>query len=219
MSDDERQAVYDEWVAAQPDVTTEGVRGAASQGQDALSAYDTRRDRVEADNPRVADYVQYQKYVFGLADEGGIRQYREDLLAIGDTEFSAAHEDKKQRLMDQGYAGEELEAELDDWMTKDEAFAAIMGWQWKDRRTPGPAVYSARDEAPWRQEKESSESSGASEFKESDSGIRGPVEDVGNFVENEARRLGRERYSYRRPKKKSGDSGQYPSMMLDFLLK
>jgi hypothetical protein len=127
-------------------------QGATPTGE-ALYAYDTRRENMRKADPMLEDVDAYRDYLREQEDAGTVGQFRQDLLAAGDnTEFAQAHAEQEAFLREQGYEDEELQAELDGWMTGESAYAALMGWQYRSRRSPGAAMFSARDPAPWRQD-------------------------------------------------------------------
>jgi hypothetical protein len=147
MTDEEREALYDEWSHNQ------NVPQGATPTGEALYAYDTRRENMRKADPMLEDVDAYRDYLREQEDAGTVGQFRQDLLAAGDnTEFAQAHAEQEAFLREQGYEDEELQAELDGWMTGESAYAALMGWQYRSRRSPGAAMFSARDPAPWRQD-------------------------------------------------------------------
>lgn len=87
------------------------------------------RDAFKKANPEYTEYLTYQKGVYSYEDKpGGIRKWRED-LAEDNPNFERAMNERRDWLEEQGYSGRALEAELDDWATKQDAYFAAMGEQ------------------------------------------------------------------------------------------
>ena len=48
--------------------------------------------RIKAEHPEIADYLDYRSWAYKQEDAGATQQTIQDMLAVGDTEFSRAYQ-------------------------------------------------------------------------------------------------------------------------------
>lgn len=152
MSESERFDLAEQWISDQGALQSKNSIGMTSPSG-RLAETTKAQDALRAGSPELDDFLDYQSYAYKKEDEpGGLRRWRNELLAeTGDTEFKRAHDRKRTSLAGEGLAGEELELELDQWMKTQQAFASLMGWQWRSNLDPGSAIFNVTDPAPWRE--------------------------------------------------------------------
>jgi hypothetical protein len=169
MTDEERQQLYRDYTAfIGQNVPVGAARNPYTDEVESgvLTSFDAERGAIKAANPRVDDYTTYRKYVLGMSDADK-RAEREALLAVpGDTEFTAAHDRKRESLVKDGLSGDALETELDKWLSDEGAYLALLGHQYRSNQEPKAAIYTAVDDPPWRETEEAA--GGGGETKEKD---------------------------------------------------
>lgn len=173
MTDDEREQLANEYVAEESARAgiVQGARAGAggTATADPLGTLKEERAAIKAEVPEVADYTKYRSYM--LNDERDVRQMRQDMLAAGTgTQFYKQHEEYRKYQIEQGKTGEELEAAMDDWMTSDSAYLAVLGHAGRNKTGTGSAIYSATNPAPWREETSPSTGGGGGSFPSSQTG-------------------------------------------------
>jgi hypothetical protein len=178
MSEDERRDLARQW--ANEESARVGMAAGASVNRftgkaeaNPTSQREAEQARIRDEEPIVADYVDYRRYALNAPN---IRQLRADMEAEGsDTEFSRALNRQREFLISQGETGEALESRLDRWMSSDEAYAAVMGYAWKNRGDTGRPIFSVTDPAPWRE----TEATGGGEAPAAEEPVTGEAIDEG----------------------------------------
>ncbi len=158
MTDDERRALADQWRAemfpavADPNATGPVVGAVLVQSN--VADYKAAREAIRAKNSNLDDFLTYRGWMYDFEEaDGGIRRVREEIEAgKPNSKFAQAIEERRQELIGQGYEGESLELKLDQWMTGEEAYAAMMGWGWKRGDSDGESAFDPLA-YPWREEK------------------------------------------------------------------
>jgi len=154
MEYEDRVKVVDAWAAVTDDMA------------DAHRVVKEGRDAFKAAHPEYGQYTEYQKGVFGY--EGGISQFRKEMR--DNPTFKAAEDAERKQLQKEGITGSQLEAELDNWATGQEAFFAAIGepWKWGDevKGTPGPSSVIAMQNLRDKDEPKSGSRGGAEKPKD-----------------------------------------------------
>jgi hypothetical protein len=221
MDDAEREDLANTW--AEEEMTKAGMAsGARAAGPDYItadpnSALAVEKQQIKAEHPEIADYLDYRSWAYKQEDAGATQQTIQDMLAVGDTEFSRAYQRHRDYLVSQGVSGAELDAAMATWFRSEEAYAALMGWQWKDSARPGKPTFSINDPAPWREDVTAKDQAARDQAKAaSDSAqLKGGAEIIGGAVRDVARNANRDRYL---PPKKSSGSTQPSNFLREWLL-
>ena len=153
MTDAERVAWVEQWLTTWPN------------GIQQYQSYDQSRQQFLADHPEYQDFKTYQGAVYD--DPRGFRTQ----LAKTDPNFQRAMEAEQDRLEGQGYKGEKLQQQLDDWAKGESAYRAAIG-QKVHQKDPDPlAVYDPTADVTqnpgWPQPKESKPPKSTTSFGDS----------------------------------------------------
>jgi len=113
-----------------------------------------------------------------------------------------------------------LQDEMEQWFRSPESYAAMQGWQWKDRADPGAPLFNINNLPPWQEDVgQQADTAQTKANQAADSArLRGPVEDVGSFVRDRARQYNQDQFPWRRKKTTTGASSGTGSP-LSYLLK